>query len=156
MASSPPNSRRAKIKNNLVRQLATITVANGYSRTVNYVDFNVLTYNQLGASETPAICVVPDLAKIDYKAGSLIEIDWKFFLYITMKETTALDMDEFISDIEVCCAANATLNFNDTGMVASYIRIRDIATDGGFFLKDQTAIAKLTVSVVFTKRYGER
>ena len=156
MASSPPNSRRAQIKDNVRRQLLTITTDNDYSRTVKYVDFDVLTYEQLTAEETPAICIVPGPTTYKYGAGRNMEIDWKIDLYLTMKESNSLDIDEFISDIETCLAANNPLSFDDTGAVASYIRIREIITDGGFFLKDQIVLAKMTISVVYTKCYPAR
>lgn len=157
MSANPPNSQRAKILNNLQRQLLTITQANGYSRNIYDATMFVKTWAQVAEAETPVIYIVDEDTAYKYGEGRFITVTWNIALYIVMKGATTLDLEEFISDVDTCLVANAPLGFSDTGPVISYIRIKNIITDNQLFAEiEQSQLAKITVALTYTKCYGNR
>lgn len=157
MPSNPPNTTRGKILNNLQRHLRSITTANDYSRSVVTVTDVVKTWEQWSTAETPVILVVDDKIQINYRAGKHTERELFVDLYVIMKESTQADLEEFISDIEICLAGNNTLYFEDTGNVSSYIRIREIITDAQFFSAlNESCLARVKISIVYSQCYGTR
>lgn len=157
MASDPPNSRRAKILNNLQRQLETITISNGYSRDVYKVTTAVKTWQDTPEAETPVLYIVDDTTDYRYHAGRLTERSWIVGIVGVLKNTTQLDMEELISDIEICLIANERLAFVDTGAVCGQIRIRNIVTDNQLFSEiERTQIFRMTIEIVYTQCVGQR
>lgn len=159
MPASPPNSRRARILNNLVRQLQTIKTTDplNYSRNIYDATTSVKTWAQTPESSTPMIYVIDEDTQIQYHAGTTLEMTWNISLYGVMKGTTQLDMEEFISDIMVCLSANARLSFEDTGPQISHIRIRNIITDSQLFSEiENSQLFKMTVSLIYSPCYGTR
>lgn len=157
MPSSPPNSKRAQILNNLQRQLLTILAVNGYSRDVQDVSFNVKTWTQVPEANTPVLYIIDEDEKRTYHPGKLIEVEWNVALYGVMKNQTQLDMEEFISDIETCLFSNLTLRFSDTGPVINHFRINSIMTDNQFFSEiDGSQLFKITLCLITTRQQGQR
>lgn len=163
MATIPalPKSRRAKIANNLMRQLATIKVANGYATDVINVSQDVRTWDAVSVVETPTIYVIDHNTKYTYHAGRLTERSWFIDLFTIMKQATQQQMEELIADIEDCLMANITLYFADidpsTGLAVkppgpcSHIRIREIITDNQLFSQvDGSQLFKITLEIVYT------
>lgn len=152
-----PNSQRAKILNNLQRQLRTITTTNGYSRNIYDASLTVKTWTQVPEANTPTVFIVDEDAQYTYHPGKLIEVQWNIALYGVMKNKTQLEMEEFISDMDVCLTQNASLSFSDTGKVVSHIRIRNVITDDQLFAEiDGSQLFKMTISLIYTKCYGDR
>ncbi len=157
MAANPPNSRRAKIINNLIRQLQTITIANDYSHDVREVSSDVRTWDTFTDQDTPTIFVVDEDTAIDGHPGKLVTIAWKVALFCIMRDESQMDMEEFISDIISCISKNTTLSFPDTGKVLSQIRVTNITSDNQFFSKiDNSQLFRVTLSLVYVTQYGER
>lgn len=143
--------------NNLVRQLNTIKIAGGYSRDIVEATTNVKTWTQIPEANTPVIMVVDENSPHTYHAGTYVEITWNIALYGVMKNQSQLDMEEFITDIETCLAANAPLAFTDTGAVVSYIRVRDIITDNQLFAEiEGSQLFKVMIALTYTQPYATR
>jgi hypothetical protein len=151
MPSSPPRSRRAKILNNLQRQLETITVANGYSRDVYKVTTSVKAWRDTPEAETPVIYIIDDSTRYEYHPGRLTERTWTISLFGVMKSQTQSDMEELISDIEDCLQANVPLAFPDTGRVVAHHRITQIVTDNQLFSEiEGSQLFKMTIDFIYT------
>lgn len=164
MASRPPLSRRGKILQNLLKQLNTIKLDNGYSRNIYEATTNVKTWSQVPEANTPTVYVVDADDTRTYHAGKLTEVSWNVDLYGVMKNAEQVDMEEFISDIEVCLTKNVTLGFPETatpdnlaGRTIAQIRIKDIITDNQLFSEiESSQLFKITITLIYTKCFGER
>lgn len=164
MAQNPPLSQRGQILLNLQQQLLTITAANGYSRDVRNVKFTVQTWAQTTETDTPILYIVDEDANYNYHAGKLVEVTWRVALYGVMKNQTPSDMEEFISDIDLCLTKNSGLGFpatatpgNPLGNVVSYTRLHSIVTDNQLFSEiEGSQLFKMTLNLVYTKCYGAR
>lgn len=151
MPSSPPKSRRAKILNNLQRQLETITVANGYSREVYKVTTDVRNWRDTPEAETPTLYIIDDDTDYRYHPGKLTERIWRVDVFGVMRNQTQLDMEELISDVEECLQANVSLYFSDTGKVIAHHRIVNIKTDNQLFSEiEGTQMFKVSLELLYT------
>lgn len=164
---APTMSRRSRILTNLQRQLQSITCENGYSTTVQDVTLDVQNWDQSTEAQCPIIYIVDENAPYKYNPGKLLQIDWIVNLYGVMKGKTQFEMEEFISDIEVCISKNLSLAFPDSvlpgdpnyplGLAVGYTEIQNIITDGQFFSKvDGSQLFKVTLKLTYTKCRGER
>lgn len=150
-------SQRGKILQNLQRQLQTITVANGFSRDVQDVSFNVQTWTQVPEANTPVIYIIDETASYAYHPGKLIEVTWNISLFVVLKNRSQTDLEEFLSDIDYCLTLNQPLSFSDTGIVASQVRLRNIITDRQMFAEiENSQLAKISIDVIYIKCYGQR
>lgn len=153
----PANSRRGKILENLIRQLQTITTANGYVNNVHTVTTAVTDWRNKPKAETPIIFVVDESTRYDYSPGRLTERTWTLGLYVIMRNSTQSQLEEFITDIELSLNANQRLAFDDTGAVCAHHRIRNIVTDNQLFsLIDGTQMANITIELIYTQCVGTR
>src|SRR5216684_2725311 len=106
MASDPANSRRARILNNLQRQLLTIKASSGYSRDIFDATTKVQTWAQVPEANTPIVFIIDENTQYAYHPGRIIEVTWSVALYGVMKNQTQLHMEEFISDLDTCLTKN--------------------------------------------------
>lgn len=153
---TPPNSRRAQILNNLVRQLQTITISNGYSHDVVEVTTSVTDWRSRPEVQCPVLYAVDSSTEYKYHSGKLTERNWMIDIYGVMHEDQ-LRMEECLTDVEQCLMANQRLAFVDTGAVASYVRIRNITTDNQLFSEiNNLQLFKISIEVSYTQCVGER
>lgn len=151
MAASPPRSIRGRILNNLQRQLETITVANGYSQFVYKVTTDVKAWRDTPEAETPVLYLIDDITDYRYHAGRLTERAWTISVFGVMKNTSQMDMEELISDIEMCLQANVSLWFEDTGKVLQHHRITGILSDNQLFSEiEGTQLFKINLEMIYT------
>ena len=150
-------SRRANILNNLVRQLETIKIANGYATDVVEVSQNTKNWEQKLEHECPLIYVVDVRTLPKYNAGKLLEWEWTIALIGFMRNRDQTAMEEFISDIMTCLQANQTLAFADTDRTISHHRIIEINTDGQFFNEiEGSQLFRMDVTLIYTGCVGDR
>lgn len=151
MPSNPLKSRRAKILNNLIRQLQTITVTNNYSRDVYKVTTDVKAWIDTPAAETPTVYVIDERTTPEYHAGKLLNWSWIIGLYGVMRNQTQLDMEEFIADVIECLTKNQRLAFSDTGPVSAHFRVKEIATDSQLFSEiEGSQLFKISIEIIYT------
>lgn len=146
------NSRRGRIWDNLIRQLQTITHANGYDSEPAKVTTATPNWNDLRADETPLLVVIDNSQQFNYHAGRLNERVWSLDIFGIMRGQTQDDMEVLLADIEDCLMANVTLTFDNVQPpVCSHIRIRNIVTDRQMFYADeQSQLFKVTIDVIWT------
>jgi hypothetical protein len=132
--SEPTLSRRGRILEELIRQLRTITKANGYSCDVVEVSQNVQNWRNKSEVETPLIYVIDQKETRTYGAGRSLQLTWTVELFGCMRNRTQEEMEEFITDIEQCLQKNQTLasESNPRGTV-SHHRIQNVLTDAQMF-----------------------
>lgn len=154
---SADRAQRSLILENLQRQLRTIKAADGYSRDIYDASFDVKTWDQLPEAETPMVYIIDQRTQYQYHPGRLVEVTWDINLFGIMKNASQMEMEDFIADIDICLTKNALLSFPETGQVVSHIRIRDIVTDNQLFSQvDNSQLFKITISLIYTKCYGQR
>ncbi len=146
-----PQSRRAKILKNLQAQLETITVEHGYTRDVYKVTMDVKGWRDTPEAETPTLYIVDDSTHYQYHAGRTTERTWTVSIFGVMRNCTQLELEEFISDVEVCLQANVTLYMAESGKVIDHHRITGIVTDNQLFSEiDGTQLFKVTLDLIYT------
>lgn len=157
MSETLPTAQRALILRNLQKQLRTITKADGYSANIYDASFDVKTWDQIPESETPMVYIVDENAQYTYHPGRLVEVTWDVSLFCIMKNRSQLEMEDFIADLDICLTKNAPLSFPETGPVINHIRIKNIITDNQLFSQvDNSQLFKMTLSLIYTKCYGNR
>lgn len=125
---SDPRSRRARILIELINQLKTISVANGYANNVCDVTTVVKSWRTTPEAETPVLYVIDQNTQYLYGPTKTLQHEWTIGIFGVMKNKTQMEMEELIADIEECLFKNVTLNHT-----ISHLRILDITTDGQFF-----------------------
>lgn len=148
-------SRRAKILQNLQRQLETITRDNGYAHTVHKVTTHVRNWHETPEAECPVIYIVDRSTKSVYGPGRTLQREWTIDLFGVLKNKSQLEMEELISDVEECLPKNLTLSFDgEIPGPVSHFRILDIITDGQLFSEiEGSQLFKITVSLIYTQCY---
>lgn len=145
-------SRRAKILLGLQKQLETITVPNGYAHSVCKVTTSVHNWHETPAAETPVIYIVDRNTRTVYGAGRTVQRFWTIDLFGVMRDKSQLEMEEFISDIEVCLSKNLTLRYDDVNTAVGHFRVTDIITDGQLFSEiENSQLFKVTVEFIYTQ-----
>lgn len=152
MSELNPRSRRGRILNNLIRQLKTISVANGYATNVCNVTTEIRNWAETPAAETPVIYIVDMGGRPQYFPSRLTEWTWTLHLTGLMKDQTQIQMEEMVSDIEDCLFANGTLAFDAIYPgPAAQIRIQQVLTDGQLMRElDGSQLFTVTIEVKYT------
>lgn len=144
-------SRRARILESLVRQLKTISTANGYAVSPRDVKTDVRGWAETPEAETPIIYVIDEDTVYNYRAGKTTEREWTISLYGVMKNSSQYVMEELISDIETCLFKNVTLSFD--GQIpgpVSHMRITNIITDSQMFSQiEGSYLFKISLQILY-------
>lgn len=154
----PTPSRRGQILTALLKQLQTLTIANGYTFDVYKVTTAVKNWENTPEAETPVIYIVDESTKPVYHAGKLNEFEWQVALYSVMRNRTQVEMEEFISDIMQCLFKNVTLYDPDTEVrTVSHLRILNIISDNQLFSEiENSQLFKITLEIRYTACVGDR
>jgi hypothetical protein len=145
-------SRRARILTNLQKQLQTITVANGYSRSVHTVTTDVKSWQDTPEAETPVIYIIDNQTNPKHHAGKLIEWEWSVSLFCVMKNRSQIEMEEFVSDVMECVEKNRTLaDLTSGAREVSNTRVDGIVTDGQFFsVNEGSQLFRVDLTIFYT------
>lgn len=106
---NPLRSKRVRILQGLKLLLNTITKDRGYTHTVEEAGFDVKTWRDKTAEQTPVIYIVDDTAQLIKHAGCIREYTWTIRLFGVLKGKDLIDFEEFIADVEECIYDNNTL-----------------------------------------------
>ena len=145
-------SRRARIIEALVKQLKTISIANGYYTNVNEVSLDVKNWQDKPEAETPVLYVIDERTAPQYHAGRTLEVSWFFGIYGYMRNKSQYEMEEFIADIEKCLDNNRQLSFNGERGLVNHHRVIDITTDNQMFSEiEGSQLFKIGLEILYTR-----
>jgi len=143
-------SKRVRLMKGLEALLKTITTAKGYTTNVESVSFDVKSWRDLPADQTPVIYIVDGSTQITRHAGCIREYVWKIELFGCVKDKDFISFEEFISDVEQCIYDNRSL-FGEVNKM----EIVDIVTDNQLFSEingNGSRLYSMFVDLEFTRK----
>lgn len=144
-------SRRARILENFIRQLQTITTANGYAVNVAKVSTDVRGWAETPEAECPILYVIDETTNYLYGPGKTTQREWILSVYGVIKNKDQFFMEELIADIETCLFKNVTLSFDgEIPGPVSHMRIQNIVSDSQMFSQiEGSQLFKMTVQLLY-------
>lgn len=132
---APLKSRRVKILIAIQRILETITTSRGYSKSVVEVRMDAKSWRDVSAPQTPVLFIIDDIVQIQRFVAKNREYVWTVRLFGVLKETTLIEFEEFIADVEQCIEDNSHL----CGQV-SKCEVQQVVTDNQMFDNTDTRL----------------
>lgn len=152
-----PLSHRGKILKNLIRQLETIKVANGYSHDITTVTASVRGWSEYVEAQCPALFVIDESTNYEYHATKTMECSWDVSIFGVIRGKDQLFMEEVIADCEDAIARNVTLSFDGVqpGPV-SHIRIKNITSDGALFdIVENSQLFRILLTIKYKRCFDQ-
>lgn len=145
-------SRRGRILKNLIRQLQTISVANGYATDIVNVTTEIRNWDQTEEAQTPVLYIIDMGSTPQYNASRLTEWTWRLNLTGLLKNASQQAMENMCADIMDCLFANGTLSFDgEIPGPSAQVRISNVVTDGQFMRElDGSQLFTISINVLFT------
>lgn len=137
------SSKRVRIIKGLEALLKTVTKDNGYVVGLQNVSFDVKTWRDVSADQTPIAYIVDSNTVLIRHAGCVREYVWDIEVFGCVKDKDIVDFEQCIADIEQSIDDNNSL-FGEVNKM----EVENIMTDNQLFSQIQNNGAQLFSMVV--------
>lgn len=145
----PIKSKRFRLMEAMRLLMESVTITNGYNTNVIEVSFDVKSWRDKSAPQTPVVYIIDDFTKITKHAGCVREYEWTIRLFGVCREKSMQEFEEFIADLEEAIMTNNSL-FGEVNLMW----VPEITTDNQMFSEfDGTRLYEMTVVLAFTRRF---